>query len=56
MCEEKANQKEKVSFKTEDLRRFFPKSYTTQDMEKAILQIVEADYRHRQRNRDDGAR
>ena len=56
MCEEKANQKEKVSFKTEDLRRFFPKSYTTQDMEKAILQIVEADYRRRQRNRDDGAR
>ena len=56
MCEEKANQKEKVSFKTEDLRRFFPNSYTTQDMERAILQIVEADYRRRQRNRDDGAR
>ena len=56
MCEEKANQKEKVSFKAEDLRRFFPKSYTTQDMEKAILQIVEADYRRRQRSRDDGAR
>ena len=56
MCEEKANQKEKVSFKAENLRRFFPKSYTTQDMEKAILQIVEADYRRRQRNRDDGAR
>ncbi|MDD4492940.1 MAG: ParB/RepB/Spo0J family partition protein [Eubacteriales bacterium] len=56
MCEEKANQKEKVSFKAEDLRRFFPKSYTTQDMEKSILQIIEADYRRRQRNRDDGAR
>jgi ParB family chromosome partitioning protein len=56
MCEEKANQKEKVSFKTEDLRRFFPNSYTTQDMERAILQIVEADYRRRQRSRDDGAR
>ena len=56
MCEEKANQKEKVSFKAEDLRRFFPKSYTTQDMEKAILQIVEADYRRRQRSRDGGVR
>ena len=56
MGEEKANQKEKVSFKTEDLRRFFPKSYTTQDMERAILQIVEADYRRRQRSRDNGAR
>ena len=54
--EEKANQKEKVSFKTEDLRRFFPKQYTTQDIERAIMQIVEADNRRRQRNRDDGAR
>ena len=54
--EEKANQKEKVSFKAEDLRRFFPNSYTTQDIQQAILQIVEADYRCRQRNRDDDAR
>ena len=53
---EKANQKEKVSFKTDELSRFFPKNYTAQDMQKAILQIVEADYRRRQRNRDDGAR
>ncbi|MGI6269077.1 MAG: ParB/RepB/Spo0J family partition protein [Candidatus Howiella sp.] len=56
MSEEKANQKEKVSFKADTLRRFFPKSYTTQDMEKAILQIIEADYRRRHRNRDGGAR
>ena len=56
MCEEKANQKEKVSFKADTLRRFFPKSYTTLDIEKVILQIVEADYRRRQRSRDDGAR
>ena len=56
MCQEKANQKEKVSFKADMLRRSFPKNYTTQDIEKAILLIVEADYRRRQRNRDDGAR
>ena len=54
--EEKANQKEKVSFKADDLRSFFPKNYTVQDMQKAIMQIVEADYRRRQRYRDDGAR
>lgn len=54
--EDKANQKEKVSFKKNELSRFFPKNYTAQDMQKAILQIVEADYRRRQRNRDDGAR
>ena len=56
MSQEKANQKEKVSIKTDELRRFFPQSYTTQDIQKAIMQIVEADYRRRQRNRDDGAR
>ena len=28
MQEEKANQQEKVSFKTGDLRKFFPKSYS----------------------------
>lgn len=56
MCEEKANQKEKVSFKTDELRCFFPQSYTTQDIQKAIMQIVEADYRRRQRSRDNGAR
>lgn len=54
--EEKANQKEKVIFKTDELSRFFPKQYTALDIQKAILQIVEADYRRRQRNRDDGAR
>jgi ParB family chromosome partitioning protein len=56
MCEEKANQREKVSFKTDELSRFFPKNYTAQDIQKAILQIVEADYRRRQCSRDDGAR
>lgn len=56
MCEEKANQREKVSFKTDELSRFFPKNYTAQDIQKAIIQIVEADYRRRQRSRDNGAR
>ena len=32
MQEEKANQQEKVSFKTGDLRKFFPKSYSTAQM------------------------
>ena len=56
ICEEKANQKEKVSFKADEIRRFFPQSYTTQDIQKTILQLVEADYRRRQRNREDGTR
>jgi len=32
MQEEKANQQEKVSFKTDDLRKFFPKSYSAAQM------------------------
>ena len=32
MSEEKANQKERISFPFEDVRRFFPKSYTPKDV------------------------
>lgn len=55
MSEEKANQKEKVSFKTEDIRRFFPKSYTTRDMQAAIMKLLEAEFirKQRMRNRDE---
>lgn len=51
MSEEKANQKEKVSFKTEDIRRFFPKSYTTRDMQAAIMKLLEAEFIRKQRMR-----
>ena len=37
MSEEKANQKERISFPFEDVRRFFPKSYTQKDVYNAIL-------------------
>lgn len=37
MQEEKANQQEKVSFKTGDLRKFFPKSYSAAQMQETIL-------------------
>ena len=36
MSEEKANQKERISFPFEDVRRFFPKSYTQKDVYNAI--------------------
>lgn len=40
MQEEKANQKEKVSFKTGDLRKFFPKSYSAAQMDsEAALRV-----------------
>lgn len=49
MSEEKANQKERISFPLEDIRRFFPKSYTQRDVYNAILKLVGDDYMRRKR-------
>lgn len=49
MREEKANQQEKVSFKTGDLRKFFPKSYSTAQMQETILKLLTEYQRKRQR-------
>ena len=50
--EEKANQQEKVSFKTGDLRKFFPKSYSAAQMQETILKLLSEYQRKRQRSRD----
>ena len=47
--EPKANQQEKISFRVEDLRKFFPKSYTPARIQERILKLLEADCRKRQR-------
>ena len=52
MQEEKANQQEKVSFKTGDLRKFFPKSYSAAWIQEWILKLLEADCRKRQRSQE----
>ena len=52
MQEEKANQQEKVSFKTGDLRKFFPKSYSTAQMQETIWKLLSEYQRKRQRSRD----
>lgn len=49
MSEEKANQKERISFPLEDIRRFFSKSYTQRDVYNAILKLVGDDYMRRER-------
>ena len=46
-----SNQKEQVKFKTEDIRKYFPKSYTSLDMQKTIITLLEKWQRHRERNR-----
>ena len=48
----KANQHEKISLDYGLLRRYFPKSYTPQRIQEAIMKLVEADYKRRQRNRE----
>ena len=47
--EPKANQQEIISFRVEDLRKFFPKSYTPARIQERILKLLEADCRKRQR-------
>ena len=47
----KANQQEKISFRVEDLRKFFPKSYSVARIQERILKLLEADCRKRQLSR-----
>jgi len=53
LSEEKPNQREKVSFPYEKLRRYFPSDYTPKQMTESILQLLE---RERRRRLDRGAR
>ena len=46
MSEEKANQAERISFKVQDLRGFFPKNYTQKQMTDTILKLL---YEHQRR-------
>ena len=63
MDEPKPNQAEKVSIKRADLTKYFPSSYTPEQIIKSILGILETQRQREQqelirkeRNRDDGAR
>ena len=49
--EPKANQQEKISFRVEDLRKFFPKSYSVARIQERILKLLEADCRKRRLSR-----
>lgn len=37
---EKANQKEQIKFKVDDLRKLFPENYTTGQIEKTIMRLI----------------
>ena len=47
--EQKANQQDKISFRTTDLKKYFPKSYDAARIQAHIIKLLEADYRKRQR-------
>ena len=51
--EPKANQIDKISFRTEDLRKFFPRSYSAARIHEHILKLLEVDFRKRQRSREE---
>ena len=50
MSEEKANQKERIKIPTEKIKRYFPKGYTTSQIEDAIIKLCEAHYKHKHKN------
>ena len=48
--EPKANQQDKISFRVDDLGKFFPKSYTAARIQETILKMLADYYRKRQRS------
>ena len=50
--EEKANQREKVSFQVGDLRKYFPDNYTAKEMQNTILRLLEQEHQRQHRSRD----
>ena len=42
MTEEKANQKEKISFKMEDIDEYFPKDFTPRQKSEVIIKLLKS--------------
>ena len=53
MQQPKANQEEKLRFDMKDIRRYFPKNYTTEKIQQTILRLLEKYERNWRRNRDE---
>ena len=51
--EPKANQQDKISFRVDDLRKFFPKSYSTARIQETILKLLSDYQKKRQRSREE---
>ena len=53
MTEQKANQKEQIKFKVENLKDYFPKGYTAKQMQDIIEKLLKQ-YKQKWKNRDLG--
>jgi ParB family chromosome partitioning protein len=54
LSQQKPNQEEKIGFLMKDIRRFFPKNYTTAKIQETILQLLQNYERSwKRRNRDE---
>jgi len=52
LTQPKANQREKISFHTDEVRKFFPKNYTPAQMQEVILKLLGEYQRKRQRSQE----
>ena len=52
MSEEKANQKQRIKIPTEKLRKYFPRDFSTSQIEDAIIKMCEAQYRKKQQQKE----
>jgi len=52
MSEEKKSDLDKVTFTTDTLRKYFPKSYTPKRMEETIIKLLERWQRQRQQQHE----
>ena len=52
LAEQKPNQQEQYNFKREDIRKYFPKSYTDKQVCDTVIKLLEQWQRRRERDRD----
>ncbi len=52
LSQEKANQKERIKIPVEKIQKYFPRGYTTAQIEEAIVKMCEAQYKKRLQNRE----
>ena len=52
MCEEKPNQKEKISFNTDVIRKYVPQSYTSKQTEEYVIKALDFYKKHLDKKKD----